>query len=163
TIPAADMKTAPAAPLATGTIAFNASGALITPPSTTPTVAVPIVGLADGAKDMALNWSLYDSAGAPTLTQFSQTSAVSANAQDGSAAASLTSIGLADGGSILAQYSNGQQLVVAQLALANVRNSSSLIAVGNNNFQGTAVTALPAIGVPGTGGRGTVEGGAIES
>jgi flagellar hook protein FlgE len=163
TIPAADMKTAPTVPLATGTIAFNASGTLITPPSTTPTVAVPIVGLADGAKDMNLNWSLYDSTGAPTLTQFAQTSAVSANAQDGSAAASLTSIGLADGGSILAQYSNGQQLVVAQLALANVRNSSSLIAVGNNNFQGTAVTALPAIGVPGTGGRGTVEGGAIES
>jgi flagellar hook protein FlgE len=97
------------------------------------------------------------------LTQFAQPSAVSANAQDGSAAASLTSIGIADGGTIVAQYSNGQQLVVAQLALANIRNSSSLIAVGNNNFQGTAVTALPAIGVPETGGRGTVVGGAIES
>jgi len=82
------------------------------------------------------------------LTQFAQPSAVSANAQDGSAAASLTSIGIADGGTIVAQYSNGQQLVVAQLALANIRNSSSLIAVGNNNFQGTASPRLPAIGVP---------------
>ena len=163
TIPSADLTVAPTAPLATGTIAFDQNGNMLTPPSTTPNVAVPVVGLADGAKDMALNWSLYDAQGAARLTQFAQPSAVSANAQDGSAAASLTSIGIADGGTIVAQYSNGQQLVVAQLALANIRNSSSLIAVGNNNFQGTAVTALPAIGVPETGGRGTVVGGAIES
>ena len=55
---------------------------------------------------------------------------------------------------MLAQYSNGEQKVVGQLAMAAIRNPESLIAVGNNNYQLSARTALPAVGLPGTGGRG---------
>jgi flagellar hook protein FlgE len=69
---------------------------------------------------------------------------------------------LSDGGRILAQYSNGQQVVVGQLAMAMVRNPESMIAIGNSNFQLSARSALPAIGLPGTGGRGLVLGGAVE-
>jgi flagellar hook protein FlgE len=47
--------------------------------------------------------------------------------------------------------------------MATVRNPDSLVAVGNNNYELSANSALPAIGVPGTGGRGTVQGGALES
>ena len=36
------------------------------------------------------------------------------------------------------------------------------MAVGNNNFQTTALSATPVIGVPGTGGRGKVLGGVLE-
>ena len=72
-------------------------------------------------------------------------------------------VGLGNGGEVLAQYSNGQQSVVGQLAMATVRNPESLISVGDNSYQLSARTALPAIGLPGTGGRGTVQGGAIES
>ena len=67
-----------------------------------------------------------------------------------------------DGGKVLAQYSNGQQVMVAQLAMASIRNPESLIASGNNNFQLSAKSATPAIGIPGTGGRGSVIGGALE-
>jgi len=35
--------------------------------------------------------------------------------------------------------------------------------VGDNNYQLSARSALPAIGLPNTGGRGTVLGGAVES
>jgi flagellar hook protein FlgE len=49
------------------------------------------------------------------------------------------------------------------MAMAEVRNPDSLIASGNSNYQAGALTALPAIGVPGTGGRGTVLGGSIEA
>jgi hypothetical protein len=91
-----------------------------------------------------------------------QPSAVSANAQNGSPAAQLVRVGLSDGGKILAQFSNGQQTMVGQVAMASVRNPESLIAVGNNNFQLSARSATPAIGAPGTGGRGTILGGAIE-
>jgi flagellar hook protein FlgE len=52
--------------------------------------------------------------------------------------------------------------VVGQLAMAAIRNPESLIAVGNNNYQLSAKTANPAIGLPGTGGRGKIVGGAIE-
>ena len=64
---------------------------------------------------------------------------------------------------MLAQYSDGQQVVVGQVALASVRNPETLIAAGNNNFQLSARTATPSIGVPGTGGRGNIVGGAIEA
>ena len=39
--------------------------------------------------------------------------------QDGAAAANLTSVGLANGGQVVAQYSNGQQVVVGQMAMAD--------------------------------------------
>ena len=77
-----------------------------------------LAGLTDGAADMHLTWDPYTDAGAGRITQFGQPSAPSANSQNGSAAAQLVRVGLADGGQILAQYSNGDQVVVAQLAMA---------------------------------------------
>ena len=147
---------------ASGTLTFDSSGQLADPPDGTP-IAFSIAGLADGANDMALSWNPYTSAGAGRITQFGQPSAPSANSQNGSPAAQLVHVGLADGGQILAQYSNGDQVVVGQVALASIRNADTLIAEGNNNFQLSARTATPSIGVPGTGGRGTIAGGAIEA
>jgi len=149
--------------LATGSIEFDDQGRLMTPPFASGTVAVAVSGLVSGAADMAIDWELYETDGTSRLTQYSQSSAVSANWQDGLAAAQLVRVGLADGGKILAQYSNGEQRVVGQLALAAVRNPDSLMAVGNNNFQPTARTASAAIGIPETGGRGKVLGGSLES
>lgn len=145
----------------TGTLTFNSDGKLTDPPATGPFPAISITGLNSGASDMNLSWQLYNEA-TPRLTQYAQPSAVSANAQDGSPAAQLIRVGLDDGGRILAQYSDGQQIMVGQLAMAAIRNPESLVAVGNNNYQLSARSALPAIGVPGTGGRGTILGGAVE-
>jgi flagellar hook protein FlgE len=160
-IPDADVANPPATPL-TGSINFNSSGVLTTPAPTDPAPQLAITGLADGAADMTLNWNLYNGA-TPRITQFAQPSSVSAVAQDGAAAAQLTTVAIATGGQILAQFSNGQQTVVGQLAMATVRNPDSLLAVGNNNYQLSALSALPAVGLPGTGGRGTVQGGSVES
>jgi flagellar hook protein FlgE len=163
TIPGEDVGSAnPAEEVATGTIAFDGAGRLTSPAADAGVIAVDITGLASGAPDMSVDWSFYDASGAPRMTQFNAQSAVAANAQDGSVAAGLTRIGVADGGTIVAQYSNGQQRVVGQLALASIRNPESLIAVGNNSFQASAKTALPAIGLPETGGRGKILGGAVE-
>ena len=99
----------------------------------------------------------------PRLTQFTQPSAVSANQQDGFPAAQLVRVGIGNGGIVLAQFSNGQQTVVGQLGMASIRNPQSLLAIGNNNYSLSARSALPAIGIPGTGGRGTILGGATEN
>jgi flagellar hook protein FlgE len=167
TIPTSALTTAPTAPLATGSITFDTAGKLLTPaptpPATTIQVPVPITGLADGAADMSMNWNLADSAGNPLLTQVVEPSTVSSSPQDGIAAAQLTKVGIGAGGAIIAQYSNGQQQQVGQLALASVRNAESLSAVGNNNYELSASTAAPVIGNPGTGGRGTITGGSLES
>ena len=69
---------------------------------------------------------------------------------------------MSDGGKILAQYSDGTQQVVAQLALAGISNPDSLIAAGNNEFVVGAGTASPTVGAAETGGRGKISGGALE-
>jgi flagellar hook protein FlgE len=89
-------------------------------------------------------------------------SSPTATAQNGSAPAALTTVGIADDGQILASYSNGTQRVVGLLAVASIRNPQSLVAAGNNNFQASEQTALPAIGASNTGGRGKVVGASLE-
>jgi flagellar hook protein FlgE len=145
----------------TGSLIFDPTGKLLTPASD-PGATIPITGLADGAADLSLNWSVYNDT-TPRISQYSQPSAVSAVSQDGSAAAQLVRISIGDGGQIVAQYSNGQQQAVGQLAMALIRNPDSLIAVGDNSFQASGSTATAAVGLPSTGGRGAVSGGALES
>ena len=149
-------------PPVTGTLTFDSNGTLTEPAVTDAMPTIQITGLADGASDLDLTWDLYDGT-TPRLTQYAQPSAVSANAQDGSPAAQLVRVGLGNGGVVLAQYSNGDQKVVGQLAMAAIRNPESLISVGNSNYQLSARSALPAVGLPNTGGRGKIIGGAIES
>lgn len=128
----------------------------------TPT-PVSIPGLTDRAAPLSINFSLLAADGTSTITQYAQPSAQSANSPDGISAAQLTSIGLANDGQVLAQYSNGTFQVVAQVALAAIINPGSLIAVGRNNYQSSAATAKAAVGMPSTGGRGDIKTGALES
>ncbi len=158
-VPGSDLTAGSYTPV-TGTLTFDSNGNLTNPAAGAP-VAIPITGLADGAADMNLNWNLYTGT-TPDITQYAQSSATSAQSQDGQAAANLVSVGLSNGGQVLAQYSDGQQVVVGQMAMAQIENPDSLVAAGNSNYQASALTALPAIGLPGTGGRGTVVGGSVE-
>jgi flagellar hook protein FlgE len=146
----------------TGNITFDANGQLKTPAAGAP-IAITLAGLTDGASDLKMNWNLYDAAGNATLTQFANPSALSASSQDGIAAAQVTQVSIADGGEVIAHYSDGTQKAVAQLALAAISNPDSLVGVGNNNFELGANTATPAVGAAGTGGRGTIQAGALES
>jgi len=116
-----------------------------------------------------VNWSPWQTvpAGLPLvgvgrLSQFAQPSASSSISQDGLPAAQLVSVSLGDDGAVLAQYSNGSEQEVARLTLASIRNPDSLISIGNNNFRTGVGTAIPVVGLAGTGGRGSVIGGAIE-
>jgi flagellar hook protein FlgE len=135
----------------------------LTDPAPGNPITVALTGLSDGASDMSISWSLYNSAGAGDITQFGQSSQASASAQNGAPAAELDQVGLANGGQILAQYTDSTQVVVGQVALASIRNPGTLIATGNNCYQLSELTATPAVGIPGTGGRGTIDGGSIEA
>lgn len=159
-IPDGDLATPPGTPL-TGTVTFDSFGVMSQPLPTDASPVLQLAGLKNGAADMDVTWSLFDGP-TPRMTQFSQPSALAANWQDGHPAAQLIRVGIGNGGKIMAQYSNGQQVAVGQLAMAAVRNPESMIAVGNNNFQLSARSALPAIGLPATGGRGQILGGSVE-
>jgi flagellar hook protein FlgE len=164
TIPGQDLSSGKAgvpSSVAKGNLTFNAQGQLTAPAPPAP-VAVAITGLADGAADLNVNWNLYSS-GAGNITQFASASALSASTQDGVAAAQLTRVGLDTNGQVIAHYSNGSSLVVAQVALAGISNPDTMVSVGDNNFQVSATTATPVVGAAGTGTRGTIQGGALES
>jgi flagellar hook protein FlgE len=150
--------------VATGSLTFDANGNL-TSPAAPAQVPIAITGLSDGANDMNINWNLATQAGngTPLITQYAATSAVSASTQDGVPASQVTQVSIANGGAITAQFSNGNQVVIGQLALASVSNPDSLISVGQNNYEVGAGTATPVIGVPGTGTLGEVEGGSLET
>jgi len=169
TIPDADVKTPPATALATGTLTFDGTGNLpsanTTPPGTPiPDISLTIPALADAASEPTkVSWSLYDKSGNPTVTQFAEASGLSNPVQDGYAAGQITKVSFQDGGLVVANFSNGQQLTVGQLALASITNPDSLIDVGNNNLQASAATAQAAIGTANSGTRGQIAGGSLES
>ena len=148
-------------PNASGTLTFDSDGQLTTPAAGS-TIPIAITGLTDGASDLNITWNPYNN-GVGRITQFGQASAASASNQTGAAAAELVSVSISNGGAITAQYSDGVQSTVGQLALAAISNPNTLVDVGNNNYQLSAATADPSVGTPGTGGRGTVVGEALEA
>jgi flagellar hook protein FlgE len=148
----------------TGFIQFNNQTGIMT--SSDPAsgqIPLTVSGLSDGSANMSINWDLYNPDNSPKFTGYSEASSVSSNTQNGQPAAQLTGVSIADGGQLIASYSNGaQQQVVAQVAVAGIRNPESLVDIGNNNFTLGADTAAPAIGTSGTGGRGVIDGKSLE-
>ncbi len=64
---------------------------------------------------------------------------------------------------MVANYSDGKQVNIAQVALASVSNPDSLIGVTDNNYTLGVGTLTPSVGAAGTGQRGTIVAGSIES
>ena len=150
--------------IGTANLTFDPATGKLTAPAAEAPIALTISGLADGATfPAAVNWSLYNSDGTPAITQYAQPSSLSSSTQDGSPAAQMTSIAITDGGQIMATFSDGQQRVEAQLALANIRNPETLKNVGSNEFAASGATAAPAIGTAQTGGRGQILGSSLEA
>jgi len=143
-----------------GTLTFDSNGNLSANNTTSP-VTLSISNLADGASNMSVNWDLFDKNGAGLMTQYAEKSA-SSSTQDGTQAAQLSGFSIQDGGQIVATFSNGQQKVEGQLALAALQNPDSLANVGNNNYSATSASGTPSIGLPQSGGRGQIEGGSLE-
>jgi flagellar hook protein FlgE len=155
------------------TFTFNTDGSLQTVTGSDPTTG-NITGIqlaiTSGAQSpQTISWSPWQTPpvgtvpGVGRITQFAEASASSAIAQDGLPAAQLTSVSITDGGVVLADYSNGSQQQVAQLALASIRNPDSLVSIGGNNFRAGQNSAVPVVGQASTGGRGAIVGGSLES
>ncbi len=149
--------------LAKGTLTFDANGVLKTPAAPGAVAVKNSAGLADGAGDFAINLNLFDAKGNATLTGFAQASASSGTSQDGVQAATVTGVSLQNGGLLVATYSNGTQTSLAQVAVAAISNPDTLIGTNNNNYTLGADSIAPSVGTAGTGGRGSITGGAIES
>jgi flagellar hook protein FlgE len=161
-LPTADLGAASSNPLASGTLTFDGNGNLLTPLAANGAIAIPVT-LANQASIPSLTWNLYDASGNPTISQSAQTSTNISFTQNGSAASQLSSMNIGAGGTVVATFSNGTTENVAQIALASVLNPDSMQQVDGNSFAPTGNTASPVIGMPSTGARGSITGGALET
>jgi flagellar hook protein FlgE len=97
------------------------------------------------------------------LTQFGGGSSASATMQDGYGAGTLSSVSIAQDGTINGLFTNGQTFPLAQLALATFNNVEGLSRVGQNYYQATINSGAPLISGGQTGVAGSIQGGALES
>ena len=121
-----------------------------------------ISNLADGASPLTFAWNLYNATGAGLLTQVAGPSSTSATQQDGYASGSLLSFTIGSDGVIQGIFSNGQTSPLGQIAIAAFSNEQGLIRNGSNEFLASLASGAANVGAPGTGGRGSLSGGALE-
>lgn len=143
----------------TGTLTFNNSGQLTSPAGDV--TGIGFSGLADGANNLSFTWNLYNN-NSPQISQVASPSAVASTTQDGYASGTYQDFSVGADGTVSVQFSNGQTQSVGQLAIATVNNEQGLEQVGGNNYATTLASGQATVGVAGTGGRGTIEGGALE-
>jgi flagellar hook protein FlgE len=146
---------------ASGTLTFNSSGNLVSP--ATDVSGITFSGLADGAAALNLNFNLFASNGTGQISQTAAASATSATSQNGYTTGQYQSFAISGSGLISATYSNGQTQNVGQLALATVSNEQGLVDVGSTEYQATTASGNAAIGLAGSGGRGTIDGSSLEA
>ena len=144
----------------TGTLTFDSNGNLTSPSGKVSNITFP--GMTDGASDLSFNWNLNGSGSSPTLTQLASASTNTGATQDGFTSGTYQSFQVDSSGVITATFSNGRTSTVGQVAVATVSNTAGLLVSGSNNYTTTAQSGLASVGVAGTGGRGTVDDGALE-
>ncbi len=97
------------------------------------------------------------------LTQFGGQSSAAATNQDGYAAGTLSSVSVAQDGTINGVFSNGQIFPLAQLAIAQFSNPAGLSLDGSNYYSPTINSGVPQLAGGQAGGRGSIQDGALES
>lgn len=100
--------------------------------------------------------------GQDASTQFGSASSVARHTQNGSSAASLSSLSFDDNGVLSAVYNNGEARDLAQMAVAKFENNEGLFKMGKNLYKETRRSGQAALGKPVEGGRGEVLSKSIE-
>lgn len=165
TLPGADTGSATPTTLGSGTLNFDTSGNLVpTTPGPPPVdnVTLTSAAMADGAAALNATWNLFDNQGNSLITQTASTSAPLSSQQNGIPSGNLLNFTINSDGSITGSFSNGQTQTLGQIVLATFANEQGVQAIGDNNFADSSAAGVATIGIPGTGARGQLQGGAVE-
>jgi len=122
---------------------FDTSGKLVTGTSATPVLPTP-----PGAAPMSV---AIDYTG---TTQFAGESTTSTDRADGYASGTYTGVELANDGSVVAKYTNGQKQSIGVIALATFPDEGALTAINDTSWvasttSGTAMYDRPGVGMAG--------------
>jgi flagellar hook protein FlgE len=96
------------------------------------------------------------------ITQLADEDTIALTNQDGLPPGVLEAFSIGQGGIINGVFSNGLTEVLGQIALAVFNNPGGLVREGSNVFSSTPNSGIARVGLPSTGGRGSVNGGVLE-
>ena len=95
-------------------------------------------------------------------TQYSAPFSVLSLSQDGYPSGQLDGLDIDSAGVVRANYTNGTQVALGKLMMANFANPNGLKQIGNANFVATTNSGTPSLGEAGADGFGSIQGGALE-
>jgi len=148
-----------AAPVASATLTFPATGGAPTAPVGPVAIDVPVTTNANGAQTLPITGIQLDMDGA---RQYGAAFGVTSLSQNGYAPGQITGVSIESNGVIMARYSNGQNQPAGQIELATFRNPQGLQPLGGNVWQRSSSSGDPIVGVPGDGNLGVLQAGALE-
>ena len=132
-----------------GEISFNTAGALVSPQDAYQLESSLAAG---GVISLSYKGSTqYDSAFA-AITQ----------SQNGKPEGDLNGLSISDDGLIVGSYSNGTQLSLGKIVVANFNSSAGLKQLGDSSWTATAESGVARLGEAGDAGYGTIRSGSRE-
>lgn len=96
------------------------------------------------------------------VTQYSGQQSLTVTGVDGYSSGTLSGYSVGSDGVITGSFSNGKTLAIGQIALAQFSNPGGLASQGNLMYIQSSNSGQPTVGVAGTGGLGSLVGGALE-
>ena len=97
-----------------------------------------------------------------TSTQFGSDFSIAAVDQNGFATGKLTGLEINATGEVFARYTNGEALILGQVAMALFSNEQGLNPLGGTGWSQSFESGEPVVGAPLTGNLGGIQSGALE-
>ena len=143
-----------------GTLTFDADGAL----STAADATIDLTLLSGATSPQSLTWDLVDDTNVTNgdVTGYATTSTTTYQNQDGYSAGTLQTINIDDAGTITGVYSNGQTKPLFQIALAGFPSYWGLTKKGGNLYAESLASGQPLVGIAGSGVLGSINAQSLE-
>lgn len=139
---------------ATYNIQFDGSGNITMATSNILKLDIPKINGSQDIIDMEVDLS--------SLTQFSNDSSAAVTSKDGYPQGSLDTFSIGPTGEINGIFTNGQNKIIGQIALAAFKNPSGLEKTAENMYQTTPNSGDPIFGLPDSSGLGALNPGTLE-
>lgn len=148
---------------ATGQLSFDTDGSLTSSTTTSSSFSFPGT---TSPQTITFDFGVGTAGGGTGfegITQLAQESTTNALTQDGFGGGTVAGIHVEQDGTITGTFSNGEHRALGQVAVARFASDDGLARSGQNLWQETTASGEPLIGAAGSGGRGAVVSGALES
>jgi flagellar hook protein FlgE len=136
-----------------GELSFDLTGKPVSPLTDMPFETAFLQG-GKGALTMSIDFT--------KSTQYSSAFAVLSQSQDGAPEGELMGLNIGNDGLVNATYSNGSQVSLGKIVLANFSSPSGLRQVGDASYLASASSGIAKIGEAGSAGFGSIRAGATE-